>query len=150
MYEELKKLAENATPGPWGYDGSYVCPSRVEGGTTYVESWKSVADCHQPENTKFIAAANPSAVLAMIDESNRTACRLEVSEDTREVIRACLKTAEAEIDQLKAENEALRKAVDFAAETFGKITSSDGSGHADLALAVLRIAGPAMAKDPAQ
>ena len=67
-YSELKRLAEAATPGPWAYDGSYVCPARTEDGTTYVELWRSIADCHQPENTKFIAAANPAAVLALIAE----------------------------------------------------------------------------------
>lgn len=70
-YSELKKLAEAATPGPWEYDGSYVCPARTEDGTTYVELWRSIADCHQPENTKFIAAANPAAVLALIAENER-------------------------------------------------------------------------------
>lgn len=67
-YSELKRLAEAATPGPWAYDGSYVCPARTEDGTTYVELWRSIADCHQPENTKFIAAANPAAVLALLAE----------------------------------------------------------------------------------
>lgn len=67
-HSELKKMAEAATPGPWAYDGSYVCPARTEDGTTYVELWRSIADCHQPENTKFIAAANPAAVLALIAE----------------------------------------------------------------------------------
>lgn len=67
-HSELKRLAEAATPGPWAYDGSYVCPARTEDGTTYVELWRSIADCHQPENTKFIAAANPAAVLALIAE----------------------------------------------------------------------------------
>lgn len=67
-YSELKRLAEAATQGPWSYDGSYVCPARVEEGTTYVETWRAVADCAQPENTKFIAAANPSAVLALLDQ----------------------------------------------------------------------------------
>lgn len=52
-----------------------------------------------------------------------------------------------ERDQLRVDNEALRNAVDFAAETFGKITSGDGSGHADLSRAVLRIAGGAMVGD---
>lgn len=70
-HSELKRLAEAATPGPWAYDGSYVCPARTEDGTTYVELWRSIADCHQPENTKFIAAANPAAVLALIAENER-------------------------------------------------------------------------------
>ena len=70
-YSELERLAEAATQGPWGYAGSYVCPARVEDGTTYVESWRAVADCARPENTKFIAAANPAAVLALIAENKR-------------------------------------------------------------------------------
>jgi hypothetical protein len=35
-------------------------------------------------------------------------CRLEVSQDTLSTIRGCLRAAESDIDQLKAENEALR------------------------------------------
>lgn len=49
-----------------------------------------------------------------------------------------------ELERVRDENGALRHAVIFAAETFGKITSSDGSGHADLGRAVLRIAGKAI------
>lgn len=73
----LKALAEAATPGPWGYDGSYVCPARVEDGTTYVETWRSVADCVQPENTKFIAAANPTAVMVLLAEIEQLSKDLE-------------------------------------------------------------------------
>lgn len=79
-YSKLELLAEAATPGPWSYDGSYVCPARAEDGTTYVETWRSVADCHQPENTKFIAAANPAAVLALIAENKRLAALLECAQ----------------------------------------------------------------------
>ena len=77
-YSELKKAADAATKGPWGYDGSYVCTTRIEGGTTYVESWCAVADCYQLENTKFIAAANPAVVRALIDENE--ALRIQLSE----------------------------------------------------------------------
>lgn len=78
---KLKALAESATKGPWGYDGSYVCPARTEDGTTYVESWRSVADCAQPENTKFIAAANPAAVLALLAENEQLLAKLEQIRD---------------------------------------------------------------------
>ena len=67
-WNDLKRLAEAATPGPWGYDGSYICPARVEGETTYVESWHAVADSHQTENVRYIAAANPAAMLELIAE----------------------------------------------------------------------------------
>jgi hypothetical protein len=69
-YDELKKLAGAATPGPWSYDGSYICPARVEDETTYVETWRAVADSHQPENVRFIAAANPAAILELIAENS--------------------------------------------------------------------------------
>ncbi len=70
-WSELKRLAEVATPGPWGRDGSYVCPARVEGGTTYIESWRAIADSHHLEDVRYIAAANPAAILALIAENER-------------------------------------------------------------------------------
>lgn len=108
-HSELKRLAEAATPGPWAYDGSYVCPARTEYGTTYVELWRSIADCHQPENTKFIAAANPAAVLALIAEVE--GLRAQHGRDSAELRSLCQARDDArkERDQLKAEVEALRK-----------------------------------------
>ena len=49
--------------------------------------------------------------------------------------------------RVEAENDALRNAVEFAAEMFWTITSGDGSGHADLARALFRIAGDASVGD---
>lgn len=57
MYEELKKLAKAATRGPWVHSGNWV--STVRG--------NSVADCPRGDE-EFIAAANPSAVLALIKD----------------------------------------------------------------------------------
>ena len=68
-FDELKKLAEAAEPGPWGYkedkdDGSY-----------YVVSIKNILICgsdgydqHPPgsNDTEFIAAANPAAILELL------------------------------------------------------------------------------------
>lgn len=107
-HSELSRLAEAATPGPWAYDGSYVCPARTEDGTTYVELWRSIADCHQPENTKFIAAANPAAVLALIAEVE--GLRAQNGRDSAELRSLCQARDDArkERDQLKAEIEALR------------------------------------------
>lgn len=44
------------------------------------------------------------------------------------------------IDRLQAENEKLRKAVDQSIEWFERMSSADGSGHADLAKHIRRIA----------
>lgn len=158
-HSELKRLAEAATPGPWAYDGSYVCPARTEDGTTYVELWRSIADCHQPENTKFIAAANPAVVLALIADveglRKLPTAWSEVYEQSDELdaLRDEKLAWLSERDQLKADNdlqakeiEALRKAVEFGADCFRKISSGDGSGHADLAESILRIAGSTISK----
>lgn len=158
-HSELKRLAESATPGPWAYDGSYVCPARTEDGTTYVELWRSIADCHQPENTKFIAAANPAVVLALIAEveglRKLPTAWSEVYEQSDELdaLRDEKLVWLSERDQLKADNdlqakeiEALRKAVEFGADCFRKISSGDGSGHADLAESIFRIAGSTISK----
>lgn len=107
-HSELKRLAEAATPGPWAYDGSYVCPARTEDGTTYVELWRYIADCHQPENTKFIAAANPAAVLALIAEVE--GLRAQHGRDSAELrsLSQARDDARKERDQLKAEVAGLR------------------------------------------
>lgn len=58
MYEELKKLAEAATAGPWVHGGNWVSTARGN----------SVADCPRGDE-EFIAAANPTTVLALIAEN---------------------------------------------------------------------------------
>ena len=74
--EELKRLAEAATPGPWEYqkDGK-DCP--VNGYVTVRDCIYSVcvlpyegirADDRVTDNGLFIAAANPAAVLELIAE----------------------------------------------------------------------------------
>ncbi|WP_434771246.1 hypothetical protein [Pseudomonas entomophila] len=51
----------------------------------------------------------PEMVLELLAEIGRLECRLEVSEDTLKCIRGCLRAAESDIDQLKAEGKTLRK-----------------------------------------
>ena len=46
---------------------------------------------------------------ALTQKTKVLECRLQVSDDTLQCIRACLRSAEADIDQLKAGNEALRQ-----------------------------------------
>jgi uncharacterized membrane protein YvbJ len=43
--------------------------------------------------------------------------------------------------QLAADNQRLREALEFASKSLAQVTSSDGSGHADIAIAALRISG---------
>lgn len=68
LVAELEALASKATPGPWNYDGSYVCTMRKEDGTTYVESWNPVADALLSKNVRYIATANPATILALLAE----------------------------------------------------------------------------------
>lgn len=65
--EELKRLAEAATPGPWDV-AVWTCGVRgceVKRGIDRIG-----CDLHFP-NAEFIAAANPAAVLELIAEMER-------------------------------------------------------------------------------
>jgi hypothetical protein len=48
-----------------------------------------------------------------------------------------------ECNELREENKRLSAAVEFACQQFEVITSGDGSGHTDLAVATRRVAGKA-------
>jgi hypothetical protein len=117
--QKLKALAEAATPGKWSTSGSYVAPTRKEGGTTYVENWRSIALVSDDADRAFIAAANPAAVLELIERIERlesakaTLDRLGYIDNGGQLWKPPLgkKPDFALIDQLKAENEALREAL---------------------------------------
>ncbi|MFJ3486600.1 ead/Ea22-like family protein [Pseudomonas sp. NPDC090202] len=101
--KELKALAEAATPGPWGYNGN--CGFRV---------WSTPLDCYvfdtgtQPD-AEFVAAANPAAVLELIAEIERLRdSHQQVCENYNKVSYASEERGR-QIDQLKAENELLRR-----------------------------------------
>lgn len=131
MYEELKKAAECATQGEWQVietefpcrigsphierriftvkdhpqlKGPYpVVNGSVALGTEEFPVYHIVSISEQ--DAAFIAAANPSAVLALIAENER--------------VNAAWHEMKIALDQLKAENEALRK----DAELIEKATS---------------------------
>lgn len=128
-YSELKRMAEAATQGKWSRD------TRKFGGVVYggpVQHWVNGSGQSQiamttgsewmlpgetEANADFIASANPTAILALIAENellstkisaiHSSANRWEAGYD--EGRRMGTKTALAERDQLKAENEALHK-----------------------------------------
>ncbi|MFV3015526.1 hypothetical protein ACM9HO_07475 [Pseudomonas sp. KHB2.9] len=113
-YTELKRLAEAAPEGPWF--GPEYAP-----GTSYVFDvdlgtlleYQSI-DSEKDACLRYVAAANPAMVLALIAENERLAAACERAE---QVINAESKSAaiatgranllQAERDQLKAENVAL-------------------------------------------
>lgn len=47
----------------------------------------------------------------------------------------------SDYDALLAERDRLQEALNYSCKSLCKVTSSDGSGHADIALAALRLAG---------
>lgn len=101
-YSELKLLAEAAPEGPWF--GPEYAP-----GTSYVFDvdlgtllhYESI-DSEKDACLRYVAAANPAAVLALIAD-------IEQSERGNVILGDHLAKVVAERDQLKAENEALRK-----------------------------------------
>lgn len=136
-YSELKRLAEAATPGPWSTEANELY--WLEDGYTkhLMETFDGSDICHDaehPANLKFIAAANPAAVLALIADVEAL---LESEQESTELcdtlsvllghvavavrgpeepnsrhgfhdLPSRVKTVVGERDQLKAEVEALR------------------------------------------
>jgi len=138
----LKALAEAATPGPWQLVSEGI--RRIESASEFVCESGGMED----QDAAFIAAANPATILALLAEIHSLECRFEVSEDTLGVIRGCLKAAEGDIDQLKTENESLRKDAErnnrmlvAAAITIGEICealSIDNHSEPDMIVEAVR------------
>lgn len=170
-YSKLKKLAEAATQGQWNavdygsFNGkrSHWYVETKSGENVAFDDSGDPAPNHWDErgehDMKFIAAANPAAVLTLIAEveglRKLPTAWSEVYEQSDELdaLRDEKLAWLSERDQLKADNdlqskeiEAMRKAVEFGADCFRKISSGDGSGHADLAERILRIAGSTISK----
>ena len=73
---ELRKLAEDATPGPWikrGYVPGIGCG--VDGVT-------AVAHHTTSADADFIAAANPAAILALIQQRDELLAALKLAEES--------------------------------------------------------------------
>ncbi|HDQ4479369.1 TPA: ead/Ea22-like family protein [Pseudomonas aeruginosa] len=100
-HAELRRLAKAATPGPWtlyvpeDYQGPEELPGYgvecAEGRAIVWGALEPETGCQFDRDAEFIAAANPKAILALLDE----------------------------IDRLKAENEALRKIISECAKACG-------------------------------
>lgn len=100
-YTELKRLAEAATPGPW-YQHGGIMQVLNDGCETVCETFENDGDC---PDAQFIAAANPTAVMALISDLDEARNGMKYSCAIR--LKNEIERLEAERDQLKAENEAL-------------------------------------------
>ncbi|MED8760007.1 ead/Ea22-like family protein [Escherichia marmotae] len=92
-YQALRMAAENATPGEWCSDDYYGVIADAGLNANYY-----IASCSGPDNRankRFIAAANPATVLALLDE--------------REVQSKRIAELETNLAALAAENAGLNK-----------------------------------------
>ncbi|HFK8425633.1 TPA: ead/Ea22-like family protein [Pseudomonas aeruginosa] len=124
-HAELRRLAKAATPGPWtlyvpeDYQGPDELPGYgvecAEGRAIVWGALEPETGCQFDRDAEFIAAANPQAILAMLDEIDRLRSRLEIDERTPHDGIACrdetIKVLDEKCDRLKAENEVLRGAL---------------------------------------
>ena len=97
---ELRRLAENATPGPWDYYRphpnyrAYAVDQVMPGG--YLgEAVATTEDVYAEKNAAFIAAANPAVVLGLLDATD--ALRAELAHMTE-----ARNNARAEVERLTA------------------------------------------------
>ncbi|ELD0440956.1 TPA: ead/Ea22-like family protein [Escherichia coli] len=73
-YQALRMAAENATPGEWCSDDYYGVIADAGLNANYY-----IASCSGPDNRankRFIAAANPATVLALLDEREAQSKRI--------------------------------------------------------------------------
>lgn len=121
-YQELKRLAEAATPGEWQHECDDLFFKDPDGYTRHLMETcegQDIAIGHD-SNLKFIAAANPSAVLELLGEiellsKNPVAQAVDAlataaARHLATEAKGCLEKGLLEtIDKLKAEVEDLRK-----------------------------------------
>lgn len=99
--QKLRDLLRKLTTAFWSNDGALVCPAYRDGETVYVQSWRPVAEAASTDYARFIAAANPAAVLALLDEA-------DAANANHENAVAHMQSVCAERDLLKAENAELK------------------------------------------
>ncbi|MCD5994171.1 ead/Ea22-like family protein [Pseudomonas sp. CDFA 602] len=126
--EKLEALARAATQGEWTcsdkHDGRFWhigCGNQAIG-STHAASKKAnprYAEMFEA-NAKFIAAANPAAVLSLIAENESAHKHWQNESNNVQVLVA-------EVVRLKAENEALRKIISESATACGAAVSVDCS-----------------------
>ncbi|OPA56531.1 ead/Ea22-like family protein [Pseudomonas aeruginosa] len=98
---KLKELAERATPGPWVVDaqqsGAIFNIESESGDLCIAMSQENPASTRlemneqRRVNAEFIAAANPQAILALLDEIDRLKAE-------NEALRGALQAVQAEVD----------------------------------------------------
>jgi hypothetical protein len=145
-YSELKRLAEQATPGPWThcpsacsnpYSGKlydhtvyYVEPGAFSPGTRIAETMTQGSWAHGNKTAKanaaFIAAASPDVVLALLSDLAAANRRAEAMRGVVEAAQAWVKADDARVaasiklaGDLTVENEQVLDRRELAADRAG-------------------------------
>ena len=116
--QKLRQLAEAATPGPWsafvvGNTVSVDIGDKPTGASKCIVHWMGFDSCDLPKkawkaNARLIAAANPAAILALLDElhalrSERTAWRVSAENAEAAVKQARIDALEEAKQAVSAE-----------------------------------------------
>ncbi|MFU2841872.1 ead/Ea22-like family protein [Pseudomonas aeruginosa] len=123
-HAELRRLAKAATPGPWtlyvpeDYQGPDELPGYgvecAEGRAIVWGALEPETGCQFDRDAEFIAAANPQAILALLDEIDGLSDELSACTEHPGGCgywREAAKRRAEERDRLRAENEHLRGAL---------------------------------------
>ena len=130
---ELRRLAENATPGPWVHewvDGDdwwsvYGCPTGDMVCPEVCTMWGS-------DEAAYIAAANPAATLGLLD-------RLAHMREARDAARAEVKRLTAKVERVRALADEWTYNGEFGWDDGSHVYGPDCEGQAlDYAAAKLR------------
>ena len=140
---ELRRLAESATPGPWEAFGA-VDGRRGErwlGVTTDMRATESARagdvfaaqDCTR-QDALFIAAANPAAVLALLDDADALRAELAHMTEARDNARAEVKRLTAIVEAVREYAAARQANIDH-----GPLLSTRKAAHDALLAALARL-----------
>ncbi|HFH2861800.1 TPA: ead/Ea22-like family protein [Pseudomonas aeruginosa] len=123
-HAELRRLAKAATPGPWilyvpeDYQGPEELPGYgvecAEGRAIVWGALEPETGCQFDRDAEFIAAANPQAILALLDEIDGLSDELSACTEHPGGCgywREAAKRRAEERDRLRAQNDALRGAL---------------------------------------
>ncbi|HBO7192916.1 ead/Ea22-like family protein [Pseudomonas aeruginosa] len=123
-HAELRRLAKAATPGPWtlyvpeDYQGPEELPGYgvecAEGRAIVWGALEPETGCQFDRDAEFIAAANPQAILALLDEIDGLSDELSACTEHPGGCgywREAAKRRAEERDRLRTENETLRGAL---------------------------------------
>lgn len=100
---ELRRLAEAATPGPWLVDKKYFAFVTDANGNdvAQAESLVQVKDVEQSVlDAAYIAAANPSAVLALLDRLDLALIAIERCKATMEAMHPATGMPDEDVSRL--------------------------------------------------